>query len=319
MPDFIIREPNSDNARGPFSINELRSLLEASQVSRKTLYYIESSETWEPFENNEVIRNALFPTKTKLTLRSATQPPTGKQSEKPAKAKKAKKAAPTIEELLAMGEIGEEGERAGEPTKSGPVNLGGAILHPLEKPEEIAAEEVFTDKKAADLEKILAASEGNTEDTQYLARRRRSRELAFSAANPALVISLLLTAFAFSYPSIDLLKRAVSDAAPQLLLQQPATFLALIDLILAIAIGLAATEVFPILRARAMISLGFFGLIFFSFGHWVFFSAAVASGLGLYILTLSSRFYLTLLASILSIYGAAVFAYGGFLELLQFG
>lgn len=338
MSDFIIREASSENARGPFTLEELRTLSDSGQISRETLYYVEGSESWEPLESNTVVKEAIFPEKNRLTLRKRKSVEERKKelksiekSEKE-KRRKAERKVPTVEELLAEAEGEDRDSHTGTRTPAA-MATGAAIgtaaaastpaagLPESETPagDETERQTVYTDKEGADLDKLLAAAEGQTADTAYLARRRRSKELAYGISTPVLTITLLLLCFSFFYPIYPEVEEAVRNAEPQLVVEQPTIILALVDLILAISIGLAATEVYPVLRARSIIAMGFFGIIFYSFENWPLFWASITVGIGMYILTLSARFWLSLVASILALGGAALFAFAGFHRVINIG
>lgn len=338
MSDFIIREASSENARGPFTLSELKTLFESGQISRETLYYVEATEGWEPLESNIIAKEALFPDKNKLSLRKRKSPAEMEKERRELekadreKRKKEGRRVPTVEELIAEAETDDLSPKppspAAAPTTAAGFAIGAAAATaaaatrpptPAPSPASVERQTVYSDKKAADIDRILAESEGQTEDTAYLARRRRSKDLAYGMSTPVLAIALLLLAFSFIYPVYPDLEQAVRDAQPQFIVEQPTVILAVIDLFLAIAIGLAATEVYPILRVRAIIAMGFFGIIFYSFGNWPLFGASVATGLGLYILTLSARFWLSILASILALGGAAIFALAGYHRVLNIG
>lgn len=338
MADFIIREASSENARGPFTLEELKTLFESGQISRETLYYVEGSETWETLESNTVVKEALFPDKNRLTLRKRKSPEELEKERKSIeksereKRRKAERRVPTVEELLAETEAEDPDLQTGSKTTAaaaGGAAIGaaaavGSSTARTAEPEtpmgdEAERQAVYTDQKAADLDKLLAEAEGQTADTAYLARRRRSKELAYGISTPVLTITLLLLAFSFFYPIYPEVEEAVRNAEPQLVVEQPTVILALIDLILAISIGLAATEVYPVLRVRSIIAMGFFGIIFYSFENWPLFWATIAVGLGMYILTLSARFWLSLIASTLALGGAALFAFAGFHRVINIG
>ncbi|MDX2109676.1 MAG: hypothetical protein SFY80_05475 [Verrucomicrobiota bacterium] len=70
--EYYIRQPDSEAARGPFSVDKLASLAEAGQVTNETLYYDEAREAWVRVVDNEDLRKQLFPEKKKLALRSKT-------------------------------------------------------------------------------------------------------------------------------------------------------------------------------------------------------------------------------------------------------
>ena len=70
MPqEYYIRQPDSDEPRGPFTVDKLSSLAEADQVDRDTLYYAEEEEEWVSIRSNEDLLREVFPEKKKLSLK----------------------------------------------------------------------------------------------------------------------------------------------------------------------------------------------------------------------------------------------------------
>ncbi len=67
--EFYIRGENDTDARGPFTQDQLSSLVEAQQVDGSTLYYDAALEQWVPISTNESLMAFLFPEKRKLKVR----------------------------------------------------------------------------------------------------------------------------------------------------------------------------------------------------------------------------------------------------------
>ncbi|HLP08424.1 MAG TPA: hypothetical protein VK178_09670 [Opitutaceae bacterium] len=67
--EFYIRGENDTDARGPFTQDQLSSLVEAQQVDGSTLYYDAALEQWVPISTNESLMAFLFPEKKKLKVR----------------------------------------------------------------------------------------------------------------------------------------------------------------------------------------------------------------------------------------------------------
>ncbi len=70
--EYYIRQPDSEEARGPFNVNQMASLVDAGQVNQDTLYYDDAREAWLRVVDNEEMRKTLFPEKKKLVLRAKT-------------------------------------------------------------------------------------------------------------------------------------------------------------------------------------------------------------------------------------------------------
>ena len=67
--EFYIRGENDTDARGPFTQDQLSSLVEAQQVDGSTLYYDAALEQWVPISTNDSLMGFLFPEKKKLKVR----------------------------------------------------------------------------------------------------------------------------------------------------------------------------------------------------------------------------------------------------------
>ena len=61
MSEFFIRYPNSEEAKGPYNIEQLQSLSEAKKVKPDTLYYDEDKEVWVAVGSNSDLNELLFP------------------------------------------------------------------------------------------------------------------------------------------------------------------------------------------------------------------------------------------------------------------
>jgi hypothetical protein len=68
--EFYIRNETDTEARGPFTIEQLSSLVDSSQVTPTTLFYDATSEQWTSIDQDTSLKEALFPEKKKLTMRT---------------------------------------------------------------------------------------------------------------------------------------------------------------------------------------------------------------------------------------------------------
>lgn len=67
--EFYIRGENDAEARGPFTHDQLASLVEAKQVDANTLYYDAAVEQWVTIGSNASLMALLFPEKKKLKVK----------------------------------------------------------------------------------------------------------------------------------------------------------------------------------------------------------------------------------------------------------
>lgn len=68
--EYYIRPPDSEEASGPYTPDELQSLAEAGKVEESTLFYDEQTEEWKALaQAPEELKSTVFPAKRTLTLR----------------------------------------------------------------------------------------------------------------------------------------------------------------------------------------------------------------------------------------------------------
>ena len=101
--------------------------------------------------------------------------------------------------------------------------------------------------------------------------------------------------------------------------------LGIIDLLLCIYLYFGDRKLYPILRGRAMLTLGFGAYIGWAIGDPNILLASIAFGIGTVWSTLTKRFLITIPAVALSLGGSAFLAYlavsgyfNGFLDLISF-
>ncbi len=104
--EYYVRAPDSQDARGPYTLDKLLSLAEAGQIDHDALYYDDEKEAWTLISDNEPLHAQVFPPKKKLALRAKTETELGALDHKDA-------ARPqvTVAELLAAAEADTEETR----------------------------------------------------------------------------------------------------------------------------------------------------------------------------------------------------------------
>ncbi len=174
---------------------------------------------------------------------------------------------------------------------------------------------------------MLAAAEGTTEETRYVKERERWAHRTAAISAPALGILLLASAATFIYPSWKTLEGIFSGEGDilVLLLQQPHLILGAFDLVAGVLMLLAATEIFPLIRFRAMLGGGYLVVLYLAdFVHGdtngLFLaagSALFAAGVFACTLTLNFRVMIASLAATAA--GIISFAFFGNLLPIFFG
>jgi hypothetical protein len=95
--EFYIRNETDTEARGPFTIEQLSSLIDSSQVTPATLFYDPTAEQWTAIDQDVALKDVLFPEKKKLALRATQTSDTLK--------KESRTSAPImVDDLLAAAE-----------------------------------------------------------------------------------------------------------------------------------------------------------------------------------------------------------------------
>jgi hypothetical protein len=122
--EFYIRGENDTDARGPFTQDQLASLVEAQQVDGTTLYYDASLEQWVPISSNEGLLAFLFPEKRRLKVRP-------KDNIESLNVEEAGDAPIRVEDMLAAAE-GRTSETSGKgDPKFAAERVAGAARHLL--------------------------------------------------------------------------------------------------------------------------------------------------------------------------------------------
>jgi hypothetical protein len=70
MQEYYIRKEGDEDSRGPFTLEQLTSLVEVGQVDRQTYYYDAIGEKWIEIQSNRELVDTLFPAKKKLVVRA---------------------------------------------------------------------------------------------------------------------------------------------------------------------------------------------------------------------------------------------------------
>jgi hypothetical protein len=162
------------------------------------------------------------------------------------------------------------------------------------------------------VEEMLAAAEGNTEETSYVRQKRLWQERTASLSVPLLGIMLVVSALSVLYPSWNTLSAILNEqeGAYWMLFQRPLLLLGALDLIMGIFLFLNATEIYPLIRFRAALGAGFFTAIYAAGyingdpqGLWLAVSN-MAFGIGLYVCTLTLNFPLMVGSAAVGLAGA---------------
>ncbi|RRJ96074.1 DUF4339 domain-containing protein [Opitutaceae bacterium TAV4] len=67
--EFYIRQPSENEARGPYTLEQMTSLAENNEVAPETLYYEAMTEQWTAIQDNAALMESLFPQKKVLRIK----------------------------------------------------------------------------------------------------------------------------------------------------------------------------------------------------------------------------------------------------------
>ncbi|MEY3775831.1 MAG: hypothetical protein RLZZ129_2611 [Verrucomicrobiota bacterium] len=235
--EFYIRNESETEARGPFSLEQLSSLLDSGQITTATLYYEATTEQWVTIESNAEMKAVLFPEKKRLKV-------------------KAKENLNTL-------------------------NTSTDSRPPIT------------------VDEMLAAAEGHTDET----KDRKDPALAMARAAGigmyGAMAMLLIAAAGELLPSVNFLMAFNLEQLPA----HPLVVLGILDLALGLLLGLGMVNIYPFVRFRAALGLGFLGFIFYTQGQGLPLVAVLTGSAGLYLSTVSVNLLPVMLAVTIGLLG----------------
>jgi hypothetical protein len=225
----------------------------------------------------------------------------------------------TVDQLVTLGEVGQIDLETlyYEATTEQWAAFGSnealkAAVFPSKKKLTIRAKENIAtlnvaqeDHKPITVEQMLAAAEGHTEDTKD---RRNLVEVQNNSARIGMysaLVMFLLSAAALLLPYADILL-TVNVAK---IVVQPFIYLGLIDVACLVLLTLGMAAVYPFIRFRAMLGIGFLGLFFLLQGHPLVALAVTAGSVGMYLSTVFLTYAPISAAAVLGLAGIGGFAY----------
>ena len=164
------------------------------------------------------------------------------------------------------------------------------VISYINKPEDAA-------KPAITVEQMLAAAEGHTEATKHLKDTQKHIDKAASLSMPVLAAMMLLSGLANSLPRYQILLD-LAQGNLQGVIQEPFALVGLFDFLLALGLFLNVFSLFPVVRFRAMLGLGYFLYFYWSMGDPVSMGASVAAGLGIFICTMTLNLPLMIISAL---------------------
>jgi hypothetical protein len=161
------------------------------------------------------------------------------------------------------------------------------------------------DQATITINDMLAAAEGRTADTKHAKDPAIARGRAAKIGLYACTLFLLIAAASEVLPSINELLALDT----QKLLTEPLVFLGAFDLILTLLLLLQMVTLYPLVRFRAALGLGFIGFLFWMRGETAPLGVIAAGSLGLYLSTIFLDFIMLGVSVALGLGGMLGFAY----------
>lgn len=245
MQEFYIRKEGDEDSRGPFTLEQLSSLVEAGQVDRHTYYYDSLAEKWVEIQSNPELVQILFPIKRKLSVR--------------------------------------------------PKDVVETVNPP-------AAE----DEEPITVEGMLAAAEGNTEETRDKRNRTRDRARAAQIGMRTMAVMFVASAAGLLVNNLDV----VGEMQLRTLLASPEIVFGFADLFIAVLLLLETTGIYSLVRLRAALGIGFFAVYFGVLpDHATAAGAAALGGAAAFALTFLTNLWGVIAVGLLGLAGMGGFAY----------
>jgi hypothetical protein len=168
---------------------------------------------------------------------------------------------------------------------------------------------------AVSVSDMLAAAEGKSSDTKHVKNEAKWRERAASMAIPVIGLMMILSAVSQIYPGWEVLRPWFDSSYEQTvsIWKNPLVIVGIVDLVLAFLVLLSMTEIFPLLRFRAMLGLGYFGFMSWAAyindmpGALMQLVGILCFCIGLFLCTLTMRYKFMVLGAVMGIGGIVLY------------
>ena len=168
-------------------------------------------------------------------------------------------------------------------------------LHVGEDDQDKVSDEDSKEESGLNVQDMLKAAEADTEETRHLKRSQKSFERAVALASLTLGLMMLLS--------------AVNEGVYTNLLNYPFLLVGFFDLIMAVLLLLSVTEIYPLIRGRSMLGLGFGVYLGWALGDPLLMLAFGLGCAGVFLATLAQRLSVMLLAIVMGVGGNGALAF----------
>jgi hypothetical protein len=185
------------------------------------------------------------------------------------------------------------------------------LIFPEKRKLALKAKEIKTLNKPDDSTKpitvndMLDAAEGRTDDTKGKSDPQIAMMRAARIGMIAAIVALVLAAAGEILPGVD----ALTSMDGAKLLAQPLVLLGVVDIALAVLLGLGMVTLYPLVRFRAALGLGLVGFMFYAQGLNLQIAELAAGTIGLYLCTVFVSLIPVVIAGIAAIGGMGLIAW----------
>lgn len=141
---------------------------------------------------------------------------------------------------------------------------------------------------------ILASAEGQSGTTWQLGAKKRANEMVLGMTPALLGAMFTLSGAVLAWRDLGNLTKAWETKDIMPLLREPLVAVGVIDFIFATLLFLWVSEIFPLLRFRAMLGLGFFSYLAWNSGDYQWMIANIIASIAIFVCTLSTRMQVSL-------------------------
>jgi hypothetical protein len=186
-----------------------------------------------------------------------------------------------------------------------------AVVFPEKKRLALKAKEIKTlnrpDAAAQPITvgEMLAAAEGRTDETRDMRDPEQAMARAAKIGMFGAMGGLLLAAAGEILPSTE----ALMAMDMVRLAAQPIAILGVVDLVLTLLLALGMTTIYPVVRFRAALGLGFLGFTFYVHGLTAPLLQVAVGSIGLYLCTITVSLVPAVVASLAAILGMGTLAW----------
>lgn len=155
------------------------------------------------------------------------------------------------------------------------------------------------------VEEMLAAAEGKTKETAGKGDPKAAFELVAGWGRRILTLIVAVTMASMLLPHLE----PIYAGDWKTMIVTPTILFGALDMFLLILLLLGATTVYPLVRFRALLGLGFFGVMHYLAGETQFLVPLLAASVGMYFTTAAVNWLVLIAAGGLGLLGSAFYAF----------